>query len=179
VHSLVLWSTQKYKQGKHLFVGSPTFSILSRYIERSVSAKLVKETLEHLKQARATLAPLSGAEVYAGVLFEAYAIRKLQAGGTVSLRRLCNGHTTETKELVVPMLTKEPITVGTNSMTETTVSFLSLRDLDESGLQLARLLRPTTTNFPTFDCVYIDETGNAWPTQMAIVKKMVLRTVVR
>jgi hypothetical protein len=38
VHSLVLWSTQKDKQGKHLFEGSPTFSMVSRYAERLVSA---------------------------------------------------------------------------------------------------------------------------------------------
>jgi hypothetical protein len=126
--------------------------MVSRYVERLVSAKLVKETLEHLKQARATLAPLSGAE--------GYAIRTLKAGGTFSLRRLCNDHMTKTKELVVPMLTKEPVTVETKSLTETTVYFLSLRNLDEVGLQLARLLWPTTTNFPTFDSSYIDETGN-------------------
>jgi hypothetical protein len=36
------------------------------------------------------------------------------------------------------------------------------------GLQAGRLLWPTTTNFPTFDCFYIDENGGAWPMQMTI-----------
>lgn len=62
VHSLDLWSTQKEKQGKRLFEISPTFSMA------------FKETLEHLKQVQRRLLPLSGAEGYAGALFEACAI---------------------------------------------------------------------------------------------------------
>jgi hypothetical protein len=104
-------------------------------------------------------------------LFEAYAIRTLQSGGTFFLRRLCVGRTTETKDLVVPPLVNLPIVVETNSLTEATVPFDSLRHLDATtGKQPARLLWPTTTNFPTFGCFYIDENGFPWPMQMTIAK---------
>jgi hypothetical protein len=168
VHSLVLWSVPKDVDGNFKYGASPVFSLVSRYVERMVSQKLVivKETLTVLKEAQSNLAPLSGAEGYAGALFEAYAIRMLQNGGTFSMRRLNGGDTTETKELVVPKIAMEPIIVETNTLSEATVSFVSLRDLDEKGLQVGRLLWPTTTNFPTFDCFYIDESGDAWPMQM-------------
>jgi hypothetical protein len=94
----------------------------------------------------------------------------MQAGGSFSLRRLCDGHTTETKELVWDPLMKEPITVQANSFSQSTVSFHSLRDLDEAGRQLARLLWPMTTNFPTFDCFYIDTLGSAFAMQITINK---------
>jgi hypothetical protein len=85
VHSLVLWLTKKDAQGNYMFEGRPTFLMVSRYVERSVSAKLAKETLKKLKKARSKLAPLSGAEGYAGAMFEVYAIRRLQAGDSFSL----------------------------------------------------------------------------------------------
>jgi hypothetical protein len=52
-----------------------------------------------------------------------------------------------------------------------------LRNLDEGGRQLARLLWPTTTNFPTFYCFYIDTLGSAWPMQMTINKNHVLKNI--
>jgi hypothetical protein len=65
------------------------------------------------------------------------------------MRRLNCGDATETKELVVPTIAMEPIIVETNTLSEATVSFVSLRDLDEKGLQVGRLLWPATTIFPT------------------------------
>jgi len=170
VHSLVLWSVEKDKDGKYMFEENPVFSLISRYVERLVSAKLVTETIENLKQARASLQPLSGAEGYAEALFDAYAIRKLQAGGTFSMRRLSIGLTNETIQLVVPPLIKEPVIVETNSLSEAVVPFATLRELNESGRQLARILWPMSPNFPTFDCFYIDENGKAWSMQMTIAK---------
>jgi hypothetical protein len=171
VHWLVLWSVPKDVDGHFKYGASPVFSLVSRYVKRMVSEKLVKERVrvKVLKEAQSNLAPLLGAEGYAGALFEDNAIRMLQNGGNFSMWRLNGGDTTETKELVMPPIAMEPIIVETNTLSKATVSFVSLRDLDERGLQVGRLLWPTTTNVPTFNCFYIDETGDAWPTmQMTI-----------
>jgi hypothetical protein len=82
VHSLVLWKIDK-KYDK-----SPKFELVSRYAEQLVAKKLSMESTEQLKSARLGMAPLSGAEGYAGALFEAYSIRTLQAGGDFVMRSL-------------------------------------------------------------------------------------------
>ena len=71
VHSLVLGKVDAYN-------GVPRFELVSRYAKRLVAKKLAAETAAKLKEARqCCMAPLSGAECYAGALFEAYAIRTL------------------------------------------------------------------------------------------------------
>ena len=81
VHSLVLWKADTYD-------GTPQFELVSGYAKGQVAKKLAVETAAKLKEARQSMAPLSGAEGYAGALFEAYAIRTLQAGGTFAVRSL-------------------------------------------------------------------------------------------
>lgn len=84
VHSLVLWKVD-VANGRG-YDQTPRFELVSRYAERLVANKLALESVATLKVARQSMAPLSGAEGYAGALFEAYAIRTLQAGGTFTLR---------------------------------------------------------------------------------------------
>lgn len=81
-HSLIYW-----KKGKS-YNDPPGFELVSRYAEQLVAKKLTAETMEDLKNARWNMAPLSGAERYAGALFETYAIRTLQAGGKFHMRSL-------------------------------------------------------------------------------------------
>lgn len=59
------------------------------------------------------MAPLSGTEGYAGALFEAYAVRTLQAGGTIHLRSLSD---TKSLVLLVPKL-GAPVVVESNTVT--------------------------------------------------------------
>ena len=85
------------------------------------------------------------------------------------MRCLCEGQTTQTKELDWERLTTAPVVVECNKLSASSVPFSSLRELDpRTKKQSARLLWPTTTNFPTFDCFYMDDTGNPWPLQMTI-----------
>ena len=146
VHSLVLW-----KKGK-TFTDIPSFELVSRYAEKMVAKKLCLEAAAKLKNTREELAPLSGAEGYAGALFEAYAIRKIQDGCTLSMRSLENG---AVKQVVVPAIDADPVTVESNDLTASIVPHNSVRVTGTGrGQFLARLLWPTTTNFPTFDCFY-------------------------
>lgn len=69
VHSLVLW-----KVGSD-FTATPSFELVSRFAEKLVAEKLCLESTTKLKSARQDMAPLSGAEGYAGALFEACVIR--------------------------------------------------------------------------------------------------------
>lgn len=86
VHALVLWKVDVVvKKG---YDGNPRFELLLCYAEGLVAKKLATETLATLKAARRSMAPLPGAEGRAGALFEAYAIRTLQAGGTFTVRSL-------------------------------------------------------------------------------------------
>ena len=79
---------------------------------------------------------------------------------------------TETKELVLPQIALDPIEVETNYLSEESVPFDLLRQSDvESNQLLPCLLWPSTTNFPTFDCFYIDQQGIPWPLQMTIAQK--------
>lgn len=144
VHSLVLWkvTNQKYEE-------TPTFGLVSQYAEHLVAKKLAKETAHTLRTTRQELRPLSGAEGYAGALFEAYAIRILQGSGKFTLRSL-EGSATKTVDLVLKTMETEPIEIECNK--------LMTAGLDHDKLSVddgnPRLLWPTTTNFPTFDCCY-------------------------
>ena len=163
VHSLVLW-----KMGT-TYTDKPSFALVSRYAEKLVAKQLCLEAAAKLKIARQDLAPLSGAEGYAGALFEAYAIRTIQEGCTLSLRSLDNG---TVKEVSVPAIGADPVVVESNDLTESIVPYESVRVSGTvDGQFLARILWPTTTNFPTFDCFYFHTTGEVLPLQMTIAKE--------
>ena len=164
VHSLVLWHVGRdYKD-------FPTFELVSRYAEQQVAKKLVKEAMEDLKTARRNMAPLSGAEGYAGALFEAYAIRTLQGGGEFTMRSLDMADLSITLEL--SRMDADPVVVESNTLKADVVPYDSLRVPVDSSVDMysPRLLWPTTTNFPTFDCFYFHSNGEVFLCQMTIAK---------
>ena len=178
VHSLVLWSFKSNAAGLEKYFDEPVYSIVSRYAEVKVAQQLSEETTEDLRQTRKNLSQVSGAEGYAGALFEAYAIRKLQAGGTFSLRSLGKGaNASKSKQILIKDLNKrDPVVIETNKLTKTSVPFDALCVVDEdSNTRLPCLLWPTTTNFPTFDCFFIDEAGHPFLLQMTIAKSHPLK----
>jgi hypothetical protein len=146
---------------------SPKFELVSRYAEQLVAKKLSMESTEQLKSARLHLAPLSGAEGYAGALFEAYAIRTLQAGGDFVMRSL-DGSKPDTT-IHIPRLTIDPVVLETNKLTSDIVPYNEVRVREANTANYSpRLLWPTTTNFPTFDCFYFHTDGTVLPLQMTI-----------
>jgi len=173
VHSLVLWKTDP---GGYL--ADPRFELVSRFAEKLVVQKLCLEAAEILKSARQDLAPLSGAEGYAGALFEAYAIRTIQKGCTLSLRSLDDN---TVKVVIVPPIEAEPVVVENNNLTASIVPYDDVRTRGTFSDRLlwfttrkkfwARLVWPITTNFPTFDCFYFHTTGEVFPLQMTIAKE--------
>jgi len=167
VHSLVLWKTN------NILTDNPSFELVSPYAEKMVAKKLCLEAAAKVKNAREELAPLSGAEGYAGALFEAYAIRKIQDGCTLSMRSLIDG---AIKQVVVPAINSDPVTVESNDLTTSILPHDSVRVAGAvRGQFLPRLLWPTTTNFPTFDCFYFHTNGDVFPLQMTIAKAHVLK----
>jgi len=175
VHSLVLWKTGKVHElppkASHadVYLSDPRFELVSRYAEKLVAKKLCLETAAKVKSAREDLMPLSGAEGYAGTLFEAYAIRTLRDGCTLSLRSLESGIV---KQLIVPPINDDPVVVESNDLTASIVPHDTVRIPVRGRLAvfLARLLWPTTTNFPTIDCFYFHTTGEVCLLQMTIAK---------
>lgn len=166
VHSLVLW-----KKGES-YTDSPRFELVSRYAEQLVAKKLALETKEQLKTARLNMTPLSGAEGYAGALFEAYAIRALCDGGTFKMRSLEDASKSES--INVPFMTLEPVVGETNKLTAATVAHCQVRVPAANGakdLFYPRLLWPTTTNFPSFDCCYFCTDGRVLPLQITTARK--------
>jgi hypothetical protein len=114
------------------------------------------------------MAPLSDAEGYAGALFEAYAVRTLQEGGNFTMRRLNGSNANGTASISIPRLTTAPVVVESNTLTATQVSYDDVRVSDGNGMWSPRLLWPSTTNFPTFDCFYFHTDGTVFPLQMTI-----------
>jgi hypothetical protein len=167
VHSLVKWIVPKDENGRFQYLNDPEFELVSRYAESVVAKKLAKEQTLKLKQAMGDMRPLSGAEGYAGALFEAYAIRRFQAGGDFTARSLDGG---ESKTICIPRLNTEPVVVECNTLSEQNVPYSAVRvvDPDNAGNFLPRLLWPTTTNFPTFDCFYFHTNGEVFNLQMTI-----------
>jgi 5'-deoxynucleotidase YfbR-like HD superfamily hydrolase len=100
VHSLVKRIVPKDADGKFQYLEDPKFELVSRYAESVVAKKLAKEQALKLKQALEEMSPLSGAEGYAGALFEAYAIRRIQAGGDFAARSLDAG---ASKTICIPL----------------------------------------------------------------------------
>jgi hypothetical protein len=115
------------------------------------------------------MAPISGAEGYAGALFEAYAIRRLQSGGSFTLRLL--GTSTDKVLDLVSISDKAPIVIQGNILNETLVPIEDVRIRSGSEKWIPCLLWPTTTNFPTFDCFYFDTDGQIYCLQMTIAAK--------
>jgi ABC-type dipeptide/oligopeptide/nickel transport system ATPase subunit len=164
VHALVLWKVD-IVDGEG-YEEDPRFELVSHYAERLVAHKLAIESAAVLKAARQSLAPLSGAEGYAGALFEAYAIRTLQAGGTFTVRNL---NDKPSFQLDIPPM-GEPVVIETNKVTTTNAPASAVLVSDGDGGFKATLLWPTTTNFPTFDCFYFHTDGKTYCLQMTIAK---------
>lgn len=162
VHAIVLWKVD-IVNGEG-YEDLPRFELVSRYAERLVANKLAVESAEALKAARQSLSPLSGAEGYAGALFEAYAIRTLQKGGTFTLRSLGDG---TSSTIQIPRM-GAPVVIETNKVTTTNAPATDVRIADSAGGFEPKLLWPTTTNFPTFDCFYFHTDGGIYSLQMTI-----------
>jgi hypothetical protein len=143
---------------------APRFELVSHYAERLVAHKLAVESVAVLKAARQSLAPLSSAKGYAGALFEAYAIRTLQAGGTFTVRNLKDN---TSFQLDTPLM-GDPVVIETNKVTTTNAPDSAVRVSDGAVGFLATLRWPTTTNFPTFDCFYFHTDGKMYCLQMTI-----------
>jgi hypothetical protein len=173
-HSLVKWIVPKDEDGRFQYLKDPEFELVSRYAESVVAKKLAKEQALKLKQAMEEMSPLSGAEGYAGALFEAYAIRRFQAGGNFVARSLDGG---ESKTICIPRLNTEPVVVECNTLSEKNIPYSLVRvvDPDNAGKFLPRLLWPITTNFPTFDCFYFHTNGEVFNLQMTIAPIHVLK----
>lgn len=160
VHSLVLWKVDAYDDIE------PRFELVSRYAECLVAKKLALDMADVLKQA--TMAPMSGAKGCAGALFEAYAIRTVQAGGTFSVRSFSGK---ADFVLQVPPMRVVPVVVETNTLSTETVPYSSVRISNGPDSFEATLLWPTTTtNLPTFDCFYFHTDGKVYPLQMTFAK---------
>ena len=129
--------------------------------------------MENLKAAWSSMLPLSGAEGYAGALFEAFAIRTIQQGGNFTLRSLTDGKVQDIT-LSIPCIEAGPIVVEGNNLTTDLVSYDDVRVKDGKAWS-PRLLWPTTTNFPTFDCFYFHTGGEVYPLQMTIAEVHVLK----
>jgi hypothetical protein len=167
LHSLVKWIVPKDADDTFQYLEDPKFELVSRYAESVVAKKLAKEQALKLKQALEEMSPLSGAEGYTGALFEAYAIRRIQAGGDFAARSLDAG---ASKTICIPRLNEEPVVVECNTLSEKVVPYSQIRVIDpgNTGKFLPRLLWPTTTNFPTFDCLYFHTNGEVFPLQITI-----------
>lgn len=167
VHSLVRWNTKKDAEGRFLYDQNPSFEMVSRFAEKHVAEKLATLEADDLKLSFMKLQPLSGAEGYAGALFEAYAVRRFLAGGDFTLTSLKDG---QTRSVSVPAL-PQPVVVECNtlSLSLNTVPLKHMRkkSADEERWQ-ASLLWSTTTNFPTFDSFYLHTDGEVYALQMTI-----------
>lgn len=159
VHALILWKVSDKNYTEY-----PIFTLVSQYAEHLVAKQLVKEETNKLRDAMQALQPLSGAEGYAGALFEAYAVRSLQSGGTFEYRELDDANINimedggkfrrnvtcqDKNSLSLMKMETEPIEIESNKLDIFNIEQLSLDDGQP------RLLWPSVRNFPTFDCIYI------------------------
>jgi hypothetical protein len=172
VHALVRWNTKKDTEGCFHYDQSPSFDMVSMFAEKLVAEKLATLESHELYSSWRRLQPLSGAEGYAGALFEAYAVRRFLLGGTFSLISLADGRT---KSVSVPVLDK-PVVVECNKLSLRTVPLVDASNKCSDGKEWqARLLWPTTTNFPTFDAFYFHTDGEVYALQMTIASDHPLR----
>jgi hypothetical protein len=146
------------------------FELASRYAEQKVAEKLSKVDLTLLLATRRQLSPVSGAEGYAGALFEAYAIKMISGGGTFNIFSLEKGKELDSMEINIPSMHGEPVVVECNTLSPSTVPIDSVhvKADDEDGSWQAKVMWPLTSNFPTFDCFYFHTDGEIYPLQMTI-----------
>lgn len=102
-HALVKWNSKKDTEGCFLYDQNASFEMVSRFAEKQVAEKLATLETHELNSSWRKLQPLSGAEGYAGALFEAYAVRRIISGSTLTFINLKDG---QTKSVYVPVLTK-------------------------------------------------------------------------
>jgi hypothetical protein len=68
-------------------------------------------------------------------------------------------------------LATDPVVVETNKLTSDIVPYNEVRVREANSTQYSpRLLWPTTTFLPTFDCFYFHTDGSVFPLQMTIAK---------
>ena len=164
VHSLVRWlvpatTTMQVR-----------FELVSRYAEQVVAQKLSAYDTAKLAETRRSLRAVSGAESYAGALFEAYAIRTLMAGGSFAMRPLTSDAGADTETVVLPSLQDENLVVmECNTLSNDTAPIDSVR-VKDGDQWTPKLLWPTTSNFPTFDAYYFAGNGDIYSLQMTIAK---------
>jgi hypothetical protein len=171
VHALVLWKPKLKVNGAYDYRGKVRFELVSRFAEKKVAEKLSKNDLTALSNARRRLSPVSGAEGYAGALFEAYAIKKICGGGKFNITRLEPGEGPGSMEFTIPRMDYEPVVVECNTLTPSTVPLDSVHlKADDDDSWLAKVLWPVTRNFLTFDCFYFHTDGEVFPLQMTIAK---------
>jgi hypothetical protein len=173
VHSLVLWQPELKENGKYDHREMVRFELVSRYAEQKVAEKLSKFDLALLLSARLRLSPVSGAEGYAGALFEGYAINKISGGGTFNIFSLEKGKEQVSMEIEIPSMHGDPVVVECNTLSPSTVPLDSVHvkaddDDDDDDSWQAKVLWPLTSNFPTFDCFYFHTDGEIYPLQMTI-----------
>ena len=161
VHSLVCWMPMM-KDGKIDYRAKVHYKLVSRFAERLVAEKLYISESEELNKTRRSLTALSGAESYAGALFEAYAIREFLRGGEFHVRNLEGG---SNHEIVVPEI-PNPVVVECNTLD--TVAVNEVHKKATNGSWVPQLLWPPTTNFPTFDAYYFHTDGEVYALQMTI-----------
>jgi hypothetical protein len=146
------------------------FELVSRYAEQKVAEKLSKFDLTLLSWARLRLSPVSGAEGYAGALFEAYAMKKIRGGGTFKIFCLETGKEKVSMEIKIPSMHGEPVVVECNTLSPSTVplNYVHVKADDDDDSWQAKVLWPLTSNFPSFDCFYFHTDGEIYPLQITI-----------
>jgi hypothetical protein len=175
VHSLVLWQPELKENGKYDHREMVRFELVSRYAEQKVAEKLSKFDLTLLWATRQRLSPVSGAEGYAGALFEAYAIKKISGGGIFNIFSLETGKEQVSMEIKIPSMHGEPVVVECKTNTLSPPSTVPLNSVhvkaDDDDSWQAKVLWPLTSNFSTFDCFYFHTDGEIYrPLQMTIAQ---------
>jgi hypothetical protein len=171
VHALVFWEPSKKENGEFNYRGDPRFELVSRYAESLVAKKLYEADQVELEKLRLSLAPMSGAESYAGALFEALAIRKILAGGNFSMDGL-QGQ--KSRPIEIPMISN-PVVLECNTLSNSIVPHGLVNKKAGDGSWVPTMLWLTTTNFPTFDAYYFDASGDVYALQTTIAEKHELK----
>jgi hypothetical protein len=110
---------------------------------------------------------MSGAESYAGAMFESFVMRTILAGGNFSMDGL-QGQ--ESRPMDIPIVSN-PVVLECNAISNSTVPHELVRKKADDGSWVPIMLWPTTTNFPTFNAYHFDASGDVYALQMTINEK--------
>ena len=131
----------------------------------------MEHDLSELRDARRKLSPISGAEGYAGALFEAYAIKTICNGGKFTILKNESQQRSTLVTIDVPPLEEDPTALHTNTLDRSSLPFDTLLEQTETKKFKPRLVWPETNNFPTFDAYYLHEDGELYSLQMTIARE--------